>query len=83
MIADWRRRFGVPLRKGGIGMTIDERIERLAERHEALTQSVEMLTHDVEPLKTIAQQDGESIRALARVAEIHERRLSEIEGLPE
>jgi archaellum component FlaC len=57
-------------------MTIDERLERLTERHEALTQSVEMLTHDVETLKTIAQQDGENIRALARVAEIHERRLS-------
>ncbi len=57
-------------------MTIDERLERLAERHEALTQSVEMLTHDVETLKTIAQQDAENIRALARVAEIHERRLS-------
>jgi len=61
-------------------MTIDERIERLTERHEALTQSVELLTHDVETLKTIAQQDGENIRALARIAETHERPLSEIEG---
>jgi hypothetical protein len=45
-----------------------------------LTQSVELLTHDVEALKTVAQQDGENIRALARIAEIHERRLTEIEG---
>jgi archaellum component FlaC len=51
-------------------MTIDERLERLAERHEALTQSVEILTHDVETLRTIARQDGENIRALARIAEI-------------
>ena len=64
-------------------MTIDERLERLAERHEALTQSVEILTHDVETLRTIARQDGENIRALARIAEIHERRLSQIEGLTE
>jgi uncharacterized protein YoxC len=28
-------------------MTVDERIERLTERHEALTQSVEMLGFDV------------------------------------
>jgi len=27
-----------------------------------------------------AQQDGENIRALARIAEIHERRLTHIEG---
>ena len=61
-------------------MTIDERLERLTERHEALTQSVELLTHDVEALKTVAQQDGENIRALARIAEIHERRPAEMEG---
>ena len=29
------------------------------------------------------QQDGENIRALARIAEIHERRLSHLEGEPE
>lgn len=28
-------------------MTIDERLERLTERHEALTQSMELLTADV------------------------------------
>ena len=61
-------------------MTIDERLERLTERHEVLTQSVELLTHDVEALKAVAQQDGENTRALARIAEIHERRLTEIEG---
>jgi hypothetical protein len=54
-------------------MTIDERLERLTDRHEALAQSVELL------LKA-SQQDGENIRALARIAEIHERRLTHIEG---
>ena len=41
-------------------MTIDERLEKLTERHEALTQTVE-LTAAMQP------QDGENIRALAGV----------------
>jgi hypothetical protein len=61
-------------------MNIDERLEKLTERHEALTLSLELLTSDVQDLKTAAQQDGENIRALARIAEIHERRLTHIEG---
>ena len=66
------------------------------ERHEALTETVELLTrdiqdltrstqdltHDTEGLKATAKQDGENIRALARIAEIHERRISAIEGGP-
>ena len=61
-------------------MTIDERLEKLTERHEALTMNLELLHRDVQDLKAVAQQDGENIRALARVAEIHERRLTGIEG---
>ena len=52
-------------------MTIDERLEKLTERHEALTQTVELLTRDIDTLRAAAQQDGENIRALARIAEIH------------
>ncbi len=61
-------------------MNIDQRLEKLTERHEALTLSLELLTHDVEGLKSIVQQDAENIRALARIAEIHGRRLTDIEG---
>jgi hypothetical protein len=61
-------------------MTIDERLEKLTERHEALTINLELLHRDVTDLKTVVQQDGENIRALARIAEIHEKRLSELEG---
>jgi archaellum component FlaC len=68
-------------------MTIDERLERLTERHEALTVSLELLTRDVQDLttdvrelRTTAQQDGENIRALARIAEIHHERLTRLEG---
>jgi hypothetical protein len=53
-------------------MTIDERLERLTGRHEALTQTIELLTRDV-------QVDAENIRALARIAEIHDRRLTHLE----
>jgi archaellum component FlaC len=59
-------------------MTIDERLDRLTERHEALAQSLEILTHDVretrltaEALVAAVQADAENIRALARIAEIH------------
>lgn len=68
-------------------MTIDERLERLVERHEALSQSVELLNStvreqsaEIDKLIETATRDGENIRALARVAEIHERRLTELEG---
>ena len=66
-------------------MTIDERLERLTERHEALTRSVELMHRDWESrwanIATALQQDCENIRALARIAEIHERRLGRIEGV--
>lgn len=61
-------------------MTIDERLEKLTERHEALTQSVELLAREMESLRiaslqlvATAREDGQNIRALARIAEIHER----------
>jgi ribosomal silencing factor RsfS len=61
-------------------MSIDERLE-------ALTMNLELLHRDVQDLRVLvdrvviaSQQDGENIRALARIAEIHERRLTHIEG---
>ena len=61
-------------------MTNDERLEKLTERHEALTQTVELLSRDIQKLLETSQQDGENIRALARIAEIRERRLTHLEG---
>ena len=55
------------------GMTIDERIE-------ALTMNLELVSRDIQDLKIASQQDGENIRALVRIAEIHERRLTHLEG---
>ncbi len=50
-------------------MTIDERLG-------ALTMNVELLLHSVEALRETARQDGENIRALARIAEIQLRRMT-------
>ena len=44
-------------------MTTDERIEKLGERIDALTT-------DAQKLLEAAQQSGENIRALARIAQI-------------
>jgi hypothetical protein len=42
--------------------------------------NVEPLTADAQTLFKTAQQDGENIRALVRTAEIHERRITTLEG---
>ena len=52
-------------------MTLDERIEALVMTAELLTRDVEALRGNVDALRSIAQQDGENIRALARIAEVH------------
>lgn len=54
-------------------MTIDERLE-------APTMNLEMASRDIKNLRDLARQDADNIRALARIAEIHERRLTELEG---
>jgi hypothetical protein len=51
-------------------MTIDERLERLKERHEAEAQSIEILTHDISELRATVEIDAQNIRALAHIAEI-------------
>jgi hypothetical protein len=50
-------------------MSIDERIE-------ALTMNLELANRDIQDLLKASQQDGENIRALARIAEICEDRLT-------
>ena len=68
-------------------MTTDERLDRLTERHEALTQGVELLLVETRELRAIAAEhtenlkvDSEHIRALVRIVEIHDRRLTHLEG---
>ena len=68
-------------------MNIDERIERLTERHEALAQSVELLVAENRQTAAENQQRdrrlGEIMEATGRlvhVAEIHQHRLNELEN---
>lgn len=61
-------------------MTIDERLERLTERHEALTQTVELMNHQIAQMLAAINTNSEHINALVRIAEIHERRLTTLEG---
>jgi hypothetical protein len=75
-------------------MNIDERLDKLTERHEASAQSMELVHHDIRDLLRTtealerttnslvrtAEIDAENIRALARIAEIHDRRLTDLEG---
>lgn len=53
-------------------MNIDERLQ-------ALTMNLELMSHEIERLNVLAKQDGENIRALARIAEIHEKGLTDLE----
>jgi hypothetical protein len=61
-------------------MTIDERLERLTERHEALTQSVELMLAENRQRDKRLGEIMEGIASLVHVAEIHEHRLDEHEG---
>jgi len=68
-------------------MTIDERLERLTERHEALTQTVELVAREIqemkssiEGVKSFTTDIAEGTARLLRIAEIHEHRISRLEG---
>lgn len=60
-------------------MDIDERLDRLTQRHEALTQSVELLTKDLSDMKALVNDIAEGTARLLHVAEIHEKRISRLE----
>ena len=68
-------------------MTVDERLDRLTARHEALTESVEMLTRGIHEMKSrvdditgLVGDIAEGTARLLHVAEIHEKRISKLEG---
>lgn len=54
-------------------MTMDERLERLTERHEALTQSVELMALENQERDRRLDQIMEGLARLVHVAEIHEQ----------
>jgi hypothetical protein len=59
-------------------MSFDERLERIAERHEALTQTVEIVAGMQQKNETLLTHVIESIDSLARIAHMHEQRISDI-----
>ena len=68
-------------------MTIDERIEKLVERHEALAQSVELFHADMrahelrlDKLTGIVETLADTVSKIVRVLELHERRIGGLEG---
>ncbi len=61
-------------------MDIDERLERLTERHEALTQTVELLIKDLSDMKVLVNDIAEGTARLLYVAETREKRISRMEG---
>jgi hypothetical protein len=56
------------------------RIEALTRRHEALTMNMELAWRENEAGRAERRQDAEHIHALVRLAEIHEHRLTGLEG---
>ncbi len=50
------------------------------ERIDVITMNLELLSHTVEARTANSVRDAESIRTLARIAEIYERRLTALEG---
>ena len=68
-------------------LSIEERLQKLTERHEALTQTVELLAGDNRQTAAENQKRDrrlseimEGIARLLHVAEIHEQRIERLEG---
>jgi hypothetical protein len=61
-------------------MTIDERLEKLVERHEALTQTVEHLAREQQITERQIRRLGRYMRSMALMVLDHEARLRSIEG---
>jgi len=65
-------------------MDMDQRLEKLTERHEALTRTIELWTHEwneraIQYDRRFAQI-ATIMERLAHIAEVHERRLDDIQG---
>lgn len=64
-------------------MNIDERLDKLAQRHKALTQSVELLTRDRLGMQGYVKDIAEGTARLLHIAQIHESRITRLEGQDE
>ena len=63
-------------------MTIDERLERLTERHEALTQSMELFRHDMAEMRAAAaERDAKTDQRISRILDLAEKQAGNIDKL--
>jgi hypothetical protein len=60
-------------------VSLDERLEKLTERHEALTQSVELMAAENREKDRRMGEIMEAIARLLHIAELHEQRLDRLE----
>jgi prefoldin subunit 5 len=60
--------------------SIDERLEKLVERHEALTQSVEMLSADVAKLVKTQESHEQWLVMLTKIVARHDETLNDGEA---
>jgi methyl-accepting chemotaxis protein len=67
----------------GTAMDIDERLEKLTERHEALTQAVDLLAAMYQQNERRLAQVLDAINRLANIAEAHDVRLDDHENHPD
>lgn len=61
-------------------MTIDERIQALTMNLELLLHQGEAQNQRIDAIMTAIREDAENIRPLARIADMHDRRLTRLEG---
>ena len=61
-------------------MTIDERLDRLTERHEALTQTVELIAAAQIKNDERMAELTETMTRLANIIIAHEQRIDRLEG---
>jgi hypothetical protein len=61
-------------------LSIEERLEKLTERHEALTQTVELIAAENQQRDRRMGEIMEGIARLLHVAEICEQRIERLEG---
>jgi len=64
-------------------VSIDDRLEKLADRHESLTQAVELLAAMYQQNEQRLAQVLDAINRLANIAEAHDVRLDDHERSPD
>ncbi len=60
-------------------MDIDERLQKLTERHEALTQTGELMAREMRGMQSFMKDVAESTARLLHIAQIHEHRITRLE----